>query len=102
MKTRKKYDWTGTAIDYLDMVKQDPGLAELAHSRIYKMLRDAGIEAIIPIVQATNQVLAAYKSVRHQRAAMQTSPIKHGHLFIEPDDNQIDLSNKRIRGITVF
>ncbi len=44
--TRQKLRWTGKLIDYLDVVKNNPQVAELAHSRIYNMIRDAGIEEI--------------------------------------------------------
>jgi len=45
-ETRGRHDWSGTMIDYLDVVKNDASLVQLAHSRIYKMLKDAGIEEI--------------------------------------------------------
>lgn len=44
--TRKKQEWKGTAIEYLELVKKDPSIAQLSHSRIYNMIKDAGIEEI--------------------------------------------------------
>ncbi|MDA8235178.1 MAG: protein prkA, partial [Clostridia bacterium] len=40
----KKLSWSGTFKDYLEMVIENPHLAQLAHSRIYSMIKDSGIE----------------------------------------------------------
>ena len=34
----------GTFQDYLEMVKERPHIAQHAHARIYRMIRDAGVE----------------------------------------------------------
>ncbi|GAA5344061.1 putative serine protein kinase PrkA [Planifilum fimeticola] len=36
--------WEGTFRDYLEMVKERPHIAQHAHARIYRMIRDAGVE----------------------------------------------------------
>ncbi len=36
--------WEGTFQDYLEMVKERPHIAQHAHARIYRMIRDAGVE----------------------------------------------------------
>jgi len=36
--------WEGTFLDYLEMVKERPHIAQHAHARIYRMIRDAGVE----------------------------------------------------------
>ncbi|MCG9968655.1 PrkA family serine protein kinase [Pelotomaculum terephthalicicum JT] len=36
--------WEGTFQDYLEVLKERPFVSQLAHSRIYKMIRSAGIE----------------------------------------------------------
>ncbi|MFC4403090.1 PrkA family serine protein kinase [Gracilibacillus xinjiangensis] len=44
---REKQDalkWEGTFAEYLDLVKERPYLAQSAHSRIYQMIKDEGIE----------------------------------------------------------
>ncbi len=41
-QARQVGDWDGTFLDYLQLVKQDPGLAQLAHSRVYGMVSEAG------------------------------------------------------------
>ena len=45
-QSREKKQWKGTLLDYLDVVKGKSGLAQLAHSRMYNMIRDAGITEI--------------------------------------------------------
>lgn len=44
--TRRKYEWSGPLIEYLDKVKEDNTIARLSHNRIYHMIRDCGIEEI--------------------------------------------------------
>ncbi|MCB1970688.1 MAG: serine protein kinase [Geminicoccaceae bacterium] len=39
---RAKDRWKGTFLDYLELVKEDPGLADLAHKRLYDMLTEPG------------------------------------------------------------
>jgi len=36
--------WEGTFQDYLEVLKERPYISQLAHSRIYKMIRSAGVE----------------------------------------------------------
>jgi serine protein kinase len=36
--------WEGTFAEYLEIVKKNPYVAQTAHSRVYHMIRDAGIE----------------------------------------------------------
>ncbi|GLY11205.1 PrkA family serine protein kinase [Pseudobacillus badius] len=40
----EKLKWEGTFAEYLDIVKQKPWVAQSAHSRIYHMIKDKGIE----------------------------------------------------------
>ncbi|BAF59826.1 MAG: PrkA family serine protein kinase [Pelotomaculum sp.] len=39
----KKLFWEGTFLDYLEIVKKRPYVAQLAHSRIYNMIKSAGV-----------------------------------------------------------
>jgi len=39
---RESKAWRGTLIDYLEKVKEDPGMTKLAHSRFYDMLMSTG------------------------------------------------------------
>ena len=43
---QQKSRWEGTFLDYLERVKADPSLAELAHMRLYKMFTGAGSEQL--------------------------------------------------------
>ncbi|PWU66823.1 PrkA family serine protein kinase [Gracilibacillus dipsosauri] len=38
--------WEGTFSDYLELLKERPYLAQSAHSRIYQMIRDQGVEEV--------------------------------------------------------
>jgi serine protein kinase len=40
----EKLAWEGTFADYLTMVRERPELAQTAHSRVYHMIADAGVE----------------------------------------------------------
>jgi len=42
----KKLAWEGTFSDYLKTVRESPYVCQLAHSRIYEMIRSAGIEEV--------------------------------------------------------
>lgn len=43
---RESKAWRGTLIDYLEKVKEDPGITRLAHSRIYDMIVSHGMSDI--------------------------------------------------------
>ncbi|MFD1425944.1 serine protein kinase [Kroppenstedtia sanguinis] len=40
----EKLSWEGTFAEYLEMVRQRPELAQTSHSRVYRMIADAGVE----------------------------------------------------------
>jgi serine protein kinase len=40
---RQKSEWKGTFLEYLELVKSEPRLAELAHRRMYDMIFSAGV-----------------------------------------------------------
>src|SRR5574339_371856 len=42
----EKLRWEGTFGDYLQLLKEKPWVAQSAHSRVYNMIRDAGIEEV--------------------------------------------------------
>lgn len=43
-QVEREQAWTGTFKDYLQVVKERPWVCQLAHSRIYQMIKDAGVE----------------------------------------------------------
>ncbi|MBT2665040.1 PrkA family serine protein kinase [Bacillus sp. ISL-4] len=42
----QKLKWEGTFAEYLEILKETPLVAQSAHSRVYNMIRDAGIEEV--------------------------------------------------------
>ncbi|MBM7694227.1 serine protein kinase [Peribacillus deserti] len=42
----QKLKWEGTFADYLELLKERPLVAQSAHSRVYNMIKDAGIEEV--------------------------------------------------------
>ncbi len=42
-ETRKKSAWKGTMIEYLELVRENPGIAKLAHKRLFDMIFDKGV-----------------------------------------------------------
>ncbi len=42
-ETRKKSSWKGTMIEYLELIRENPGLHKLAHKRLYDMINDQGM-----------------------------------------------------------
>jgi serine protein kinase len=45
-ETRKKSSWKGTMIEYLELVRENPGIHKLAHKRLYDMINDQGMVEI--------------------------------------------------------
>ncbi|GAE93389.1 serine protein kinase [Gracilibacillus boraciitolerans JCM 21714] len=44
--TQNALKWEGTFAEYLELLKEKPFLAQSAHSRIYQMIKDEGIEEV--------------------------------------------------------
>ncbi|KMY45583.1 protein prkA [Bacillus sp. FJAT-27916] len=42
----EKLRWEGTFGDYLQLLKEKPWVAQSAHSRVYNMIKDAGVEVV--------------------------------------------------------
>ncbi|WP_216830769.1 PrkA family serine protein kinase [Alkalihalobacterium elongatum] len=40
----EKLHWRGTFAEYLQIIKENPQVAQTAHSRVYNMIKDAGVE----------------------------------------------------------
>lgn len=45
-EAEERLKWEGTFADYLELLKERPWVAQTAHSRIYNMVKDAGIEEV--------------------------------------------------------
>lgn len=42
----RRLAWEGTFGEYLEILKERPYVAQSAHSRVYNMIKDAGIEEV--------------------------------------------------------
>ncbi|MBU8908930.1 PrkA family serine protein kinase [Desertibacillus haloalkaliphilus] len=42
----ERLTWRGTFAEYLELLKENPNIAQTAHSRVYNMIKDAGIEEV--------------------------------------------------------
>lgn len=40
----QRLKWEGTFADYLEIIKENPLVAQSAHSRVFNMIKDSGIE----------------------------------------------------------
>ncbi|MEN1937770.1 PrkA family serine protein kinase [Paenibacillus sp. 102] len=45
-EAEERLQWEGTFAEYLELVKERPWVAQTAHSRIYNMIKDTGIEEV--------------------------------------------------------
>ena len=45
-EAEERLQWEGTFAEYLELVKERPWVAQTAHSRVYNMIKDAGIEEV--------------------------------------------------------
>jgi serine protein kinase len=45
---RQQQQWRGNFLEYLELVKADPGLAKSAHRRLHEMIIDAGVSELNP------------------------------------------------------
>ena len=41
-----KLKWEGTFAQYLELLKEKPWIGQSAHSRVYNMIKDAGVEEV--------------------------------------------------------
>lgn len=42
-EAEKQLVWEGTFAEYLELVKENPTIAQTAHSRVYNMIKSAGV-----------------------------------------------------------
>ena len=77
-----------------------PGL-KLGQLFVVAVFRNPGVEPVVPVVHAADQVVPVDMAIGHQRAPVQTSSIEYRHLIVEPNDDQIDLANQCIRRLAI-
>ena len=75
---------------------------ELRQRLAVLVLGDAGIEPVVPVVNATDQVVVVVDvAVGHQRAAVQAATIVNTGGVVVANHDQIDLADKRVLGPAV-
>ena len=47
-EARQKMEWKGSCLEYLEVVRKDPGITKLAHQRIYERLVQDGVREVTP------------------------------------------------------
>ncbi|WP_163101987.1 PrkA family serine protein kinase [Peribacillus alkalitolerans] len=83
----QKLKWEGTFADYLELVKERPWIAQSAHSRVYNMIKDAGIE----VVNGKKQ----YKFFSHQMFGLEEALERLVEEYFHPAAKRLDV-RKRI------
>ncbi len=46
-ETHEKYSWSGTCLEYLELIKKDPSIYKLAHERMYQSIISNGVDEIL-------------------------------------------------------
>ena len=82
-----------------DLVRVDQNLAvlsprgELGQDFFVIVFADAGIEAVVPVVDAADQVLAVDMAVGHERAPVQAAAVEDRHVVVVAHDAEIDVAD---------
>ena len=63
-ETNSPSDWQGSFLEYLELVKVDPEIPKLSHSRIYERILSYGVDQIPESEQSTSPLLGATKTFR--------------------------------------
>ncbi|MBS4193505.1 PrkA family serine protein kinase [Lederbergia citri] len=79
--------WEGTFADYLHLLKEKPWVAQSAHSRIYNMIKDAGVE--------TENDRKVYQFFSHQLFGLEEALEKLVEEYFHPSAKRLDV-RKRI------
>lgn len=83
----EKLKWEGTFADYLQIVKEKPWVAQSAHSRVFNMIKDAGIEEV--------NGKKRYKFFSHQLFGLESALEKLVEEYFHPAAKRLDV-RKRI------
>ena len=84
-----------------DFVVNNDGVEFVESLRIV-VLRNAGIDSVVQVVDAAIEIVSLDQSITHQRRAMVATTIEHRNLIVVPDNNQIDLSRKSISRLAIL
>lgn len=83
----EKLRWEGTFADYLELLKEKPWVAQSAHSRVYNMIKDAGIEE--------EKGIKSYKFFNHQLFGLEEALERLVEEYFHPAAKRLDV-RKRI------
>jgi serine protein kinase len=84
---QERLKWEGTFAEYLEIVKEKPWVAQSAHSRVYHMIRDAGIEEV--------NGKKSYKFFSHQLFGLEEALERLVEEYFHPAAKRLDV-RKRI------
>ena len=80
---------TSSRVDETPVVALDPA-GELLQRLGVVVRAHAGVDPVVPAVQAAQQVVAVDVAVGQQRAAVQAPAVEHRVVVAPPDDHQVD------------
>lgn len=83
----EKLKWEGTFAEYLELVKEKPWIAQSAHSRVYNMIKDAGVEEVDGVKK--------YNFFSHQLYGLETALERLVEEYFHPAAKRLDV-RKRI------
>jgi len=83
----EKLKWEGTFAEYLEILKEKPWIAQSAHSRVYNMIKDAGIEE--------TESGKVYKFFSHQLFGLESALERLVEEYFHPAAKRLDV-RKRI------
>lgn len=83
----QRLKWEGTFVEYLEILKKEPWVAQSAHSRVYNMIKDAGIEDV--------DGKRKYKFFDHQLYGLEDALEKLVEEYFHPSAKRLDV-RKRI------
>jgi len=83
----ERLKWEGTFAGYLHLLKEKPWVAQSSHSRIYNMIKDAGVE--------TNNDRKEYQFFSHQLFGLEEALEKLVEEYFHPSAKRLDV-RKRI------
>jgi hypothetical protein len=82
-------------------IRIQPG-RELVERLVVVVLADAGVQAVVPLVDAADEVLAVDVAVGQEGTAVQAPSVQHRDLVPVADDDEIHLADEGVRGLAVL
>ncbi|MBS4177579.1 PrkA family serine protein kinase [Lederbergia citrea] len=82
----EKLKWEGTFADYLKLLKEKPWVAQSSHSRIYNMIKDAGVEE--------ENGRKTYRFFSHQLFGLEEALEKLVEEYFHPSAKRLDVKKR--------